>query len=67
MQVQLSAVLVAGVVALAFFALVGFLVSASRGARRQVAVLAVVVTLLGVLPTILYAFSVIAAPVGASG
>ncbi|WP_406205467.1 hypothetical protein OH807_30915 [Kitasatospora sp. NBC_01560] len=67
MQVQTSAVLTAGIVTLAFFALVGSLVWMLRGTRRPVAVLAAAVTLLGALPTILYVFSVIAAPAGGTG
>ncbi|MER7773184.1 hypothetical protein [Kitasatospora sp. NPDC096140] len=67
MQVQMSAVLTAGAVALAFFTLVGSLVWMLRNARRPVAMLAVVVTLLGTLPTILYVFSMMAAPRGGTG
>ncbi|MFF2954088.1 hypothetical protein ACFVVU_22440 [Kitasatospora sp. NPDC057965] len=67
MQVQTSALLTAGVVALAFFTLVGSLVWMLRETRRPAAVLAVVVTLLGALPAILYVISVIAAPAGSTG
>ncbi|MGW4807672.1 hypothetical protein [Kitasatospora sp. NPDC004272] len=67
MQVQPIVVLAAGAIALAFFLLVGFLVRVLRDNRRQVAVLVVVATLLGVLPTILIAFSVVTTPVGPSG
>ncbi|MGW4648651.1 hypothetical protein [Kitasatospora sp. NPDC004289] len=64
MQVQMSAVLTAGIVALAFFTLVGSLVWMLRSTPRPVAVLVAVITLLGALPTILYVFSIIAAPTG---
>ncbi|MER5353778.1 hypothetical protein ABT093_26005 [Kitasatospora sp. NPDC002551] len=54
MGLQISALLVAGATALAFFVLVGFLVWALRHARRPVMVLTAVTAVLGALPAILY-------------
>ncbi|MFF2748827.1 hypothetical protein ACFVVA_25225 [Kitasatospora sp. NPDC058048] len=59
MQLQQSALLAAGVVTLAFFVLVGYLVRLLRHTRRPAVVLAAVTTLLGALPAILYVMSTV--------